>query len=181
MKHRTASTSPSPFSGENWFDPLEDAIRFPRPAFMRGCLAESKASAAIVRARYQLSGAPKGYRNGHRHRQLDGDTSADCSLPRVRLLDGDGGDPWRSQPVQAGYEADWPNGPRRLSPMRDLAGTNTAVSAERWPACFKVGQDGVSFAPGQGKDRLGELAGSGLARATTLSGDPGWHRRQGAP
>ena len=28
MKHLTASTSPSPFSGENWFDPLEDAIRF---------------------------------------------------------------------------------------------------------------------------------------------------------
>ncbi len=31
MEHLTASTSPIPFSGEDWFDPLEDAIRF------RGC------------------------------------------------------------------------------------------------------------------------------------------------
>ena len=30
MEHLTASTSPIPFSGEDWFDPLEDAIRFHR-------------------------------------------------------------------------------------------------------------------------------------------------------
>ncbi len=28
MEHFTASTSAIPFSGEDWFDPLEDAIRF---------------------------------------------------------------------------------------------------------------------------------------------------------
>ena len=27
MKHLTASTSPSPFSGENWFDPLRWLVR----------------------------------------------------------------------------------------------------------------------------------------------------------
>ena len=40
MKHLTASTSPSPFSGENWFDPLEDAIRFRVRAFIEAVVAE---------------------------------------------------------------------------------------------------------------------------------------------
>ena len=68
MKHLTASTSPSPFSGENWFDPLEDAIRFRVRAFIEAVVAEEAQAALGGRARYQRSGAPKGYRNGHRHR-----------------------------------------------------------------------------------------------------------------
>ena len=65
MKHLTASTSPSPFSGENWFDPLEDAIRFRVRAFIEAVVAEEAQAALGGRARYQRSGAPKGYRNGH--------------------------------------------------------------------------------------------------------------------
>ena len=72
MKHLTASTSPSPFSGENWFDPLEDAIRFRVRAFIEAVVAEEAQAALGGRARYQRSGAPKGYRNGHRYRQLVG-------------------------------------------------------------------------------------------------------------
>ncbi len=34
MEHLTASTSAIPFSGEDWFDPLEDAIRFRVRAFI---------------------------------------------------------------------------------------------------------------------------------------------------
>ena len=103
MKHLTASTSPSPFSGENWFDPLEDAIRFRVRAFIEAVVAEEAQAALGGRARYQRSGAPKGYRNGHRHRQLVGTFGAlTVSLPRVRLLDGDGGEKeWRSQTIQA--------------------------------------------------------------------------------
>ena len=103
MKHLTASTSPSPFSGENWFDPLEDAIRFRVRAFIEAVVAEEVQAALGGRARYQRSGAPKGYRNGHRHRQLVGTFGAlTVSLPRVRLLDGDGGEKeWRSQTIQA--------------------------------------------------------------------------------
>ena len=82
MKHLTASTSPSPFSGENWFDPLEDAIRFRVRAFIEAVVAEEAQAALGGRARYQRSGAPKGYRNGHRHRQLVGTFGAlTVSLP----------------------------------------------------------------------------------------------------
>ncbi len=41
------------------------------------------------RERYQRNGPPKGYRNGHRHRQLVGTFGAlTVSLPRVRLSTG---------------------------------------------------------------------------------------------
>ncbi len=102
MEHHTASTSPGPFSGENWFDPLEDAIRFRVRAFIEALVAEEAQAALGGRARYQRSGAPK-YRNGHRHRQLVGTFGAlTVSLPRVRLpgqmaapLPGRGGQPGR--------------------------------------------------------------------------------------
>ena len=87
MKHLTASTSPSPFSGENWFDPLRMRSARVR-AFIEAVVAEEAQAALGGRARYQRSGAPKGYRNGHRHRQLVGTFGAlTVSLPRVRLLD----------------------------------------------------------------------------------------------
>ena len=53
MKHLTASTSPSPFSGENWFDPLEDAIRFRVRAFIEAVVAEEAFNAA-ARPRVKL-------------------------------------------------------------------------------------------------------------------------------
>ena len=148
MKHLTASTSPSPFSGENWFDPLEDAIRFRVRAFIEAVVAEEAQAALGGRARYQRSGAPKGYRNGHRHRQLVGTFGAlTVSLPRVRLLDGDGGEKeWRSQTIQA-Y--------KRLTKRAEaiiantyLAGTNTRRVRRALAGLFggKVGKDAVSRA-----------------------------------
>ena len=50
MEHLTASTSPSPFSGENWFDPLEDAIRFRVRAFIEALVAEEAQAALGARA-----------------------------------------------------------------------------------------------------------------------------------
>ncbi len=112
LRHRRRC---SPFSGENW-DPLEDAIRFRVRAFIE---AGGGSQCGAGRPRYQRT-APKGYRNGHRHRQLAGTFGAlTVSLPRVRLLDGDG----RSQTIQA-Y--------KRLTKRAEaiiantyLAGTNT--------------------------------------------------------
>ena len=46
MEHVTASASPIPFSGENGFDPLEDAIRFHIRAFIEA-LVEEQAQAAL--------------------------------------------------------------------------------------------------------------------------------------
>ncbi len=48
MEHLTASTSPSPFSGEDWFDPLEDAIRF--RAFIEA-VAEAELQTAFTASR----------------------------------------------------------------------------------------------------------------------------------
>ena len=183
MKHLTASTSPSPFSGENWFDPLEDAIRFRVRAFIEAVVAEEAQAALGGRARYQRSGVPKGYRNGHRHRQLVGTFGAlTVSLPRVRLLDGDGGEKeWRSQTIQA-Y--------KRLTKRAEaiiantyLAGTNTRRVRRALAGLFggqgRQGRGEPRLA--QGKDRLGELAGSGLVGRGHCPADPGWRRRQGAP
>ena len=50
MEHLTASTSPIPYSGEDWFDPLEDAIRFRVRAFIEAVVAE-EAQAALGRPR----------------------------------------------------------------------------------------------------------------------------------
>ncbi len=103
MEHLTASTSPLPYSGKDWFDPLEDAIRFRVRAFIEALVAEEAQAALGGRARYQRNGRPKGYRNGHQERRLVGTFGAvTVSLPRVRLLDGDGGETeWRSQTIQA--------------------------------------------------------------------------------
>ena len=138
MKHLTASTSPSPFSGENWFDPLEDAIRFRVRAFIEAVVAEEAQAALGGRARYQRSGAPKGYRNGHRHRQLRRHLrSADgfapprsaCSMG-IRI----GEKEWRSQTIQA-Y--------KRLtiraeaSPMGDLRPTAPCPSSAGRPVLHR--------------------------------------------
>ncbi len=91
MEHLTASTSPIPFSGEDWFDPLEDAVRFRIRALIEALVEEEAQAALGGRKRYQRGGPPKGYRNGHRPRQLVGTFGAlSVSLPRVRLIDGDG-------------------------------------------------------------------------------------------
>ena len=72
MEHLKASTSPIPYSGEDWFDLLEEAVRCRIRAFIEA-LVEAELQAALGgRGRYQRKGAPKGYRNGHRDRQLVG-------------------------------------------------------------------------------------------------------------
>ncbi len=83
MEHLTASTSAIPFSGEDWFDPLEDAVRFQVRAFIEALVEEEAQAALGGRERYQRNGPPKGYRNGHRHRQLVGTFGALTALART--------------------------------------------------------------------------------------------------
>ena len=108
-----------------------------RPRLHRGCGGGGSAS-----------GAGRRKRNGHRHRQLVGTFGAlTVSLPRVRLLDGDGGEKeWRSQTIQA-Y--------KRLTKRAEaiiantyLAGTNTRRVRRALAGLFggKVGKDAVSRA-----------------------------------
>ena len=61
MEHLTASAAPIPFSGEDWFDPLEDAIRFRVRAFIEAVVAEEAQAALGGRERYRRNGPPTGY------------------------------------------------------------------------------------------------------------------------
>ena len=148
MEHLTAFLSPIAFSGEDWFDPLEDAIRFRVRAFIEAMVEEEAQAALGGRKRYQRNGQPKGYRNGHRQRQLVGTFGAvTVSLPRARLFDGDGREKeWKSQTIQA-Y--------KRLTKRAEaiiantyLAGTNTRRVRRALAGLFggKVGKDAVSRA-----------------------------------
>lgn len=61
MEHLTALRSPVRYSGEDLFDPLEDAVRFRVHAFI-DALVETEARAALGgREHYQRNGPPKGY------------------------------------------------------------------------------------------------------------------------
>ncbi len=53
MEHVTASTSPIPYFGEDWFDPLEDAIRFRVRAFIEAMVEDEAQAALGGRRRYQ--------------------------------------------------------------------------------------------------------------------------------
>lgn len=57
MEHLIASTSPIPSSGEDWFDPLEDAIRFRIRAFI-GAMVEEEAEATLGGCKGYLGSTP---------------------------------------------------------------------------------------------------------------------------
>jgi transposase-like protein len=189
MEHFTASSSPIPFSGENWFDPLEEAVRFQVRAFIEALVEEEAQAALGGRARYQRNGPAKGYRNGHRRRQLVGTFGAlTVSLPRVRLSDGDGREKeWRSQTIQA-Y--------RRLTRRAEaiiantyLAGTNTRRVRRALAGLFggKIGKDTVSRAwrkvktdweSWQARDLSGPFP---IRRGQSMAGASQWLSQGGIP
>lgn len=148
MDHSTASTSGLPFAGADWFDPLEDAVRFHVRGFIEGIVEEELSAALGGRARYQRGGDAKGYRNGHRARQLVGTFGAvTVSLPRARLIDEAGNErEWKSAQVPAR---------KRLTKRAEaviagayLAGTNTRRVRRALAALFSgaIGKDAVSRA-----------------------------------
>ena len=167
MEHPKASTPAFPFSGENWFDPLEEAVRFHVRGFIEALVAEELEAALGGRLRYRRTGPPKGYRNGHRDRQLVGTFGAvTVSLPRARLFDGDGQESEWKSPVIPSYRR-LTKGAEALVANTYLAGTNTRRVRRALAGLFggKVGKDAVSRAwrkvktdweAWQGRDLSGE-------------------------
>jgi putative transposase len=142
----TVPTSPSPFAGSDWFDPLEDAVRGQVRSFIEQLL-EEELEAALGRGRYERVASSAGRRHGHRPRQLVttfGPLS--LSVPRARLADEVGEQEWKSELLPA-Y--------KRLSHRAEaliaeayLAGMNTRRVRRALQTLFEghVGKDVVSRA-----------------------------------
>ncbi len=148
MDQVTASTSPDPFSGEDWFDPLEEAGCFQVRGFIEALVEEELRAALGGRGRYQRKAAPKGYRNGHRDRQLVGTFGQQrVSLPRARLIDESGAKrEWHSQTIRA-YKRLTKRAETLIAQVY-LAGTNTRRVRRALKSLFggAVSKDTVSRA-----------------------------------
>ena len=164
-----AATSPSPFAGGDWFDPLEEAVRRQVRAFIEE-LVEEELEAALGRGRYQRGGAAEGHRHGRRPRRLVTTFGPlELTVPRARLRDAAGEREWRSELLPA-Y--------RRLSRRAEalvaqayLAGVNTRRVRRALAGLFagRVGKDAVSRAWRRARSaweawRERDLAGEGVVR-----------------
>ena len=161
-------------SGQNWFDPLRRDPRIPtfasaptnassrlwwrRKRKRRTGRATCALSTAAARPRVIATATGIG--------SLSAPLGAlTVSLPRVRLLDGDGGEKeWRSQTIQA-YKrltkrAEAPLDYRQYVPCRHQHAPCPPSAGRPVRGQGRQGRGEPRLA--QGKDRLGELAGSGL-------------------
>lgn len=147
MEEITVTTETQPFLGEDWFDPLETAVRGRIRGFIEEML-EAELDAALQRGRYDRHGTARGHRHGHRARQLVGTFGpVTLSVPRARLAGADGRtSEWRNQTIPA-Y--------KRLTQRAEaliasayLAGTNTRRVRRALAGLFggAVGKDVVSRA-----------------------------------
>ena len=138
--------APSPFAGDDWFDPLEAAVRLQIRAFVEELLEEEVGS-ALGRGRYERNGTSTGHRHGHRPRQLVTTFGPlDLAVPRARLRDAVGEREWQSTLLPA-Y--------KRLSHRAEaliaeayLAGINTRRVRRALTSLFagRIGKDVVSRA-----------------------------------
>ena len=147
MEENTAMTGPQPFRGEDWFDPLEGAVRDRIRGFIEEML-EAELEAALQRRRYDRRGTALGHRHGHRDRQLIGTFGpVTVAVPRARLAEADGRtSEWRNRTIPA-Y--------KRLTQRAEaliaaayLSGTNTRRVRRALGALFggAIGKDTVSRA-----------------------------------
>ena len=147
MEESIATSTPQPFLGENWFDPLEAAVRGRIRGFIEELL-EAELESALQRGRYDRRGATRGHRHGHRERHLIGTFGpVTVSVPRARLVAADAKTlEWRNQTLPA-Y--------KRLTKRAEvliasayLAGTNTRRVRRALGALFggAIGKDAVSRA-----------------------------------
>ena len=144
----TTTTSASAPSLGDWSDPIEDGVRGRVRAFIEAIL-EEELEAALGRARYERTDeGPRGWRNGHRERQVIGTFGPETvRVPRARLMREEGGTAeWRSKGLRR-YQ--------RLTKRAEaliagayLAGTNTRRVRRALAALFDgaVGKDVVSRA-----------------------------------
>ena len=148
MSETTTTSAPSPLLGAGWSDPLEDGVRGRVRAFIEAIL-EAALEAALGRGRHvRGEDGARGWRNGHRGRQVIGTFGPETvSVPRARLAREDGGtSEWRSKALRRH---------QRLTKRAEaliagayLAGTNTRRVRRALSALFAgaVGKDVVSRA-----------------------------------
>ncbi|MGH9779108.1 MAG: IS256 family transposase [Candidatus Acidiferrales bacterium] len=147
MEETTATSDWQPILGEDWFDPLETAVRGRIRGFIEEML-EAELEAALQRRRYDRRGLARGHRHGHRGRQLIGTFGlVTVAVPRARLVEADSTtSEWRNRTLPA-Y--------KRLTRRAEaliagayLAGTNTRRVRRALAALFggAVGKDTVSRA-----------------------------------
>src|SRR5882724_7991567 len=144
------------FVGENWFDPLESAVRGRIRGFIEALLEEELAR-VLARPRYARaepggdvgSGAPPavvGHRHGHRERQLTGTFGTiKVRVPRARLATApDGTIEWRNATIPA-YQRRTKQADALIAGAY-LAGTNTRRVRRALSAVFggAVSKDTVS-------------------------------------
>jgi putative transposase len=142
----TETSTPSPFSGADWFDPLEEAVRQQIRGFVEELL-EEELEAVLGRRRYERASPAKGDRHGRRSRQLVTTFGPlELSVPRARLRDEAGEREWKSALLPA-Y--------KRLSHRAEaliaeayLAGMNTRRVRRALAKLFegRIGKDVVSRA-----------------------------------
>jgi len=147
MTQDTSSPLAEPFLGEDWFDPLETAVRDRIRGFIEE-MVEAELNVALQRGRYDRRGVARGHRHGHRARQLIGTFGpVTVSVPRARLVEADDKTTeWRNRTIPA-Y--------RRLTKRAEaliagayLSGTNTRRVRRALGTLFggAIGKDVVSRA-----------------------------------
>jgi transposase-like protein len=144
------------FLGENWFDPLEAAVRTRVRGFIEDLL-ETELDAALARKRYErpslseteaTAKAPEaaGHRHGHRERQLMGTFGpVTVRVPRARLETSDGKTAeWKNATIPA-YQRRTKQADALIAGAY-LAGANTRRVRRALAALFggAVGKDTVS-------------------------------------
>lgn len=102
MEEHTAATLMQPLQGDDWFDPLETAVRDRIRGFIEEML-EAELDTVLQRRRYDRRGITRGHRHGHRERRLIGTFGPlAVSIPRARLVAADGKtSEWRNRTIPA--------------------------------------------------------------------------------
>jgi len=148
MNEITDTSTPALLEAERGYDPIEDRLRQTVRATIEA-LFEEELEAFIGRCRYGRSdGAQKGYRHGHRDRQLTGTFGTETvRVPRARIEDEAGKiTEWRSKALPR-YQRLTKKAEALIAAVY-LAGTNTRRVKRALTGLFEgaVGKDVVSRA-----------------------------------
>ena len=148
MTETTTDTTALPLLGADWSDPIEDGIRSRVRGFIEAII-EEELETALGRGRYERAAeGPRGYRNGHREREVIGTFGSETiRVPRARLAPEDGTTAeWRSKALRR-YQRLTKRAEALIASVY-LAGTNTRRVKRALSALFAgaVGKDVVSRA-----------------------------------
>jgi transposase-like protein len=148
MTETITDTTALPLLGANWSDPIEDGIRSRVRGFIEAII-EEELETALGRGRYERAAdGARGYRNGHREREVIGTFGSETvRVPRARLTTEDGATAeWRSKALRR-YQRLTKRAEALIASVY-LAGTNTRRVKRALSALFAgaVGKDVVSRA-----------------------------------